>query len=136
MKGRIIMIDDPLFTEDDVIFSYTMEDALADGMLVEVTETAREAGFKTRVTITAAAWSEFVKVPDGVECQDEMGRLWDVLNMLKFAIMRSHGKQQSLLFTVFVRNDNRAPRSRQLKAHSGPGDEGEPVITIMLPGED
>jgi hypothetical protein len=39
---------------------------------------------------------------------------------------------------VHVRNDNRGrtPPLDRLKAVSGPGDQGEPVITVMLPGED
>jgi hypothetical protein len=41
-------------------------------------------------------------------------------------------------FGVHVRNDNRerTPPLVRLKAVCGPGDQGEPVITVMLPGED
>jgi hypothetical protein len=39
-------------------------------------------------------------------------------------------------FTVAVRNDNRQPRPRRLKCVLGPGDDGEAVITILLPEED
>jgi hypothetical protein len=35
-----------------------------------------------------------------------------------------------------VRNDERTPALVRLKAVCGPGDRGEPVITIMLPEED
>jgi hypothetical protein len=37
-----------------------------------------------------------------------------------------------------VRNDNRSgtPPLVRLKALCGPGDQGEPVITVMLPEED
>ena len=43
-----------------------------------------------------------------------------------------------VLFSLHVRNDNRdrTPPLVQLKALCGPGDEGVPVITVMLPEED
>jgi hypothetical protein len=41
-------------------------------------------------------------------------------------------------FGVRVRNDNRegTPPLVRLKAVCGPGDQREPVLTVMLPGED
>ncbi len=41
-------------------------------------------------------------------------------------------------FAARVRNDNRGgtPPLVRLKALYGPGDHGEPVITVMLPDED
>jgi hypothetical protein len=47
--------------------------------LIDVSPTAREAGFKYPVALTAAAWAKCVAVPPGALCQDEAGRLWDVL---------------------------------------------------------
>jgi hypothetical protein len=58
-----------------------------------------------------------------------------VLTVLRFTIMRSRGGSQ-VNFAVAVRNDARRPRPVQLKAICGPGDGGEPVITIMMPEED
>jgi hypothetical protein len=41
-------------------------------------------------------------------------------------------------FGVHVRNDNSesTPPLVRLKAVCGPGDQGEPVLTVMLPEED
>jgi hypothetical protein len=44
-------------------------------VLIDVSKTAREAGFKYPVALTAAAWAKCVEVPPGVPCQDERGRL-------------------------------------------------------------
>jgi hypothetical protein len=69
--------------------------------------------------------------------QDEAGRLWDVVWMLLCAISpRSAGNV--VAFGLHVRNDNRegTPPLVRLKAVCGPGDEGEPVVTVMLPYED
>jgi hypothetical protein len=76
-----------------------------------------------------------VAVPPGVACQDEAGRLWDVLWLLRCAVRRSNGS--TIAYGVLVRNSNRrgtAPLVR-LKAGCGPGDDGEPVITVLLPDQ-
>jgi hypothetical protein len=68
-----------MFEEADLIHRYSRADALADGVLIDVSAVAWEAGFKVPVALTAAAWTKCVAVPPGVACQDEAGRLWDVL---------------------------------------------------------
>jgi hypothetical protein len=118
----------------EVIYSYTRKMAIDDGVLVDVTPTAKEAGIKFPVAVTSAVWTKYVEVPTGVKCQDEAGRLWDIVWMLRCAILSAHGAR--LDFTVAVRNDNRSPKPVRLKAQCGPGDDAEPVITIMLPDED
>jgi hypothetical protein len=119
----------------DVIYQYTRAQAIEDGMLIDVTETAREAGITIPTALTAAVWERCVAVPENATCQDEIGRLWDVLTVLRFTIMRSRGGSQ-VNFTVAVRNDARRPRPVPLKAICGPGDSAESVITIMMPDED
>ena len=105
---------------------------------MDVSAAAREAGFKYPVALTAAAWAQCVVVPPGVVCQDEAGRLWDVLTMPRRAIRGSKDCAREVRFGVHVRNDNRdrTPPQVRLKAVCGPGDQGEPVITVMLPDED
>jgi hypothetical protein len=74
----------------------------------------------------------------GLACQDEAGRLWDVLTMLRFAIRRSSDGAREIRFALHVRNDNRErmPPLVRLKALCGPGDQGEPVVTVLMPDED
>jgi hypothetical protein len=78
-----------MFEDADVIYSYSRAQAIEDGVLVDVSETAREAGIRFPVAVTAAVWAEYVAVPDAVEAQDEAGRLWDVLWMTRCAITRA-----------------------------------------------
>jgi hypothetical protein len=56
--------------------------------------------------------------------------------LLALAAGRSSGAE--VRFGVHVRNDNRerTPPLVRLKAVCGPGDRGEPVVTVMEPGED
>ena len=53
--------------QDDVlIFSYTRAQAIADGVLVDVSELAKQAGFRFPVAVTAGVWAECVAGPAGV----------------------------------------------------------------------
>jgi hypothetical protein len=119
-----------------LIHRYTRPDAIRDAVLIDVSPTAREAGLRYPVAVTAAVWARCVAVPAGVICQDEAGRLWDVLCMLRQAAGQSSGAE--VRFAVHVRNDNRprTPPLVRLKALCGPGDGGEPVVTVMVPSED
>jgi hypothetical protein len=71
-----------------------------------------------------------------VDCQDEAGRLFDVVWLLAHAIRRG-AVGAEVCFGVRVRNDSRPgmPPLVRLKAVCGPGDDAEPVITVMLPDE-
>jgi hypothetical protein len=125
-----------MFEEADLIYRYTRAQAIEDGVLIDVSAVAREAGITYPVALTSAAWGRCVTVPPGVECQDEAGRLWDVLWLLRLAVGRSDGGPE-VRFGVHVRDDNteRTPPLVRLKAVCGPGDQGEPVITVMQPDE-
>jgi Family of unknown function (DUF6573) len=123
--------------EPPVIFRYTREQAIEDGVLVDVSEMAREAGFRFPVALTQAVYAECVEVPEGVTGQDVSGRLWDVLWMLLVAVKASSGELSEVRYEVLVRNDDAKPaKLTHLKSLCGPGDEAEPVITIMFPNED
>ena len=122
----------------EVIFSYTRSQAVADGVQVEVTKTAQEAGIRFPVFLTRAVYDAYVTVPPGVEAQDEAGRLWDIITMARFAILRSRPGCDRLPVALYVRNDNRAPRLLRLTAICGPLDidDPQPAITVMMPDED
>ena len=121
----------------ELIHRYSRKQAIEDGTLIDVSETAREAGIKYPVALTAAVHESYVLIPPGVTAQDESGRLWDILFLLHVAIKRAPDSEgDTILYTLFVRNDDTAPRAVKLKAIVHPGDSGEPVITVMLPQED
>jgi hypothetical protein len=130
--------DRGFWDDAEVIYAYTRAQAIEDGVLVDVSETAREAGIKFPVALTRAVWVNYVEVPEGVVAQDESGRLWDILWMLRCQIRRSQG--DTLHFQLYLRNHNRERLTRRdlvtLRAVCGPGDNGEPVVTIMLQDED
>jgi hypothetical protein len=63
--------------------------------------------------------------------------MWDVLYLLCAAIGRNK-RGPEVRFAVHVPNDNGqgTPPPVRLRAVCGPGDQGEPVITVMQPSED
>lgn len=143
MKTGDIINEGP-FAGFEVIDTYSRVEAIADGVLVDVTDTAREAGILFPVAVTRSVLEEYIE-PSSHDSekwgQDLMGRLWDTVWMLRIAI---RGRKQSedrqadpgkLNFEVYYRLQGHLRRI-PLKALCGPGDDGSPVITIMLPEED
>ncbi len=125
------------FEDAEITFGYTRKQAIEDGVLVDVSAMAGESGIRYPVALTASVWSEVIVPSDQArkEGQSESGRLWDVLWMLRTAIQSSRARGEVIQYGVLVR-DGRQPREVKLKAMCGPGDDAEPVVTIMLPGED
>jgi len=123
--------------EIPVISAYTRKQAIEDGIQREITVEARETGFKFRTFITQNAWTKCVQVPEGVVCQDERGRLHDVLWMLFCAIKRMRGNDSIIKFVVHVRYGNAEKAFKTVKLLSQCGavdiDDPEPSLTIMLP---
>ncbi len=141
--SRQPLSDDLTATFGEVVYTYTRAQAIADGVLVDVTELARDAGFRHPVAMTSAAWSDCVawtrEDSDRQVHQDQTGRLWDVLWMASCAIRAARSDGSELFFELYrIPRDGRStePVLHQLKLVAGPGDRGEPVITILLPGED
>ena len=122
-----------------VIYQYTRSQAIADGFQIEVTKTAEEAGIRFPVFITRGVYEQCVAVPPGVTGQDEAGRVWDLMWMLRFAIIRAKPGTTRLTVALYVRNSDKHPaRLTKLIATAGAVDidDPAPAITILLPDED
>ncbi len=126
-----------------VISVYTRAQAIEDGILVDVSETAREAGFKIPVAVTRAVWDSLVALPEGYRgFQDERGRLWDVLWMARHYALRASNSHRVTMCVLVrdirkdLRDSNRPPRKHFPIVAIGGGDDGSPVITIMWPEDD
>lgn len=126
-----------------VVSSYTRQQALADGVLVDVSAMAWEAGFKFPVALSRAAWEDCVAWTDEDSArqthQDQDGRLWDVLWMawVKVRISPKAGSVVRYALLRIPRNGAATEAVKtELKIVLSNGDDGEPVLTIMLPDED
>lgn len=164
-----------------VIHAYTRAQALADGVLVDLSQALTPCPFKYPVAMTIGAYEatiaaggkwesnghgETLRLPAG---QDIAGRVHDVFTLLQHGI--DHPKHRTWVcacghvetvsgiydakicpkcgdpmtpepvqrvdFSVSVDIHGNGHRARvPLYSLCGPGDNAEPVITIMLPGED
>jgi hypothetical protein len=138
------------------IHRYTRAQAIADGVLVDLTTAidhqgqllCQQAGFKIPVAITRAAWAKTIEAGgtwkttgDGETLelkggQSLTGRLWDVLHLLRMACGQAKENDQvHFEVSVDVNGDGRHETVR-LWALCGPGDDAGPVMTVMLEGED
>lgn len=127
-----------LWDDSDVIFTYPRAQALDDGMLVEVTTWAKEAGFTIPVAVTAAVWAILTPSPELVRLgQSVSGRAWDLFMMLRGAIRSAPDTDRVHFAPLFVLDPcHPTPQPVHLWARCGPGDDGEPVLTVMREGED
>lgn len=136
------MTDSSLFENADLVYSYTRADAIQDGNLIDVSELAKEAGFRIPVALTVAVFERYANWTEADNerqtYQDVEGRLWDILSMMRFQAKRIEASRLFELLCV-PRNNNskrKTPIKVTLKALLHSGDDGEPVITVMLPEED
>ena len=126
-----------------VVFAYSRRQAIEDGVLVDVTDTAREAGFRIPVALSRNVWDRLVALPEGYRgFQDEAGRLWDVLWMARHYALGAAGRGRVTMCVLVrdirkdLRDSNRPPRRHFPVVAIGAGDEGEAAITIMFPEDD
>jgi hypothetical protein len=121
----------------EIVYTYTRAHAVADGYQIEVTKTAQEAGIRFPVFLTRTVYDAYVTVPPDVEGQDEAGRLFDLVWMLRFAIRRARPGVERIPVAFYVRNDNRPPRLVKLIATCGALDvnDSQPAITVQMADE-
>ena len=123
---------------DNVISVYTRAQAFQDGVLVDVSELAREAGFKWAVAVTDNLYHSYI-VPAlalVAEGQSVQGRMWDVLMVLRHAIRSSKDDTYLRFSVLFQLSPGAAPVPVELVSVAGPDDDGSPCLTLMLPDDD
>lgn len=131
-----------MFEHADLVYAYTREQAIADGVLVDLRQNGlekvvRDAGFKVPIAMTAEAFHMYVEPTTHAKAAgcDINGRLWDVLIMLRHAIHRNKNTDV-LCFDFLCVTDKPKAQKCTLKAVMGPDDTGGPCLTIMLPNQD
>ena len=135
------------FNKIPVVHRYTRAEAIDDGILIDVSKTAREAGIRFPTAITRGVQDDCVEWTDAdrkksrslASGQDESGRLWDVVWMAKVNLTLRKGQPIANPLMYSIRRLPRPGRGRrqrvQLKLIIDGGDNGKPAITILLPNE-
>ena len=118
----------------NVVYAYSREQAIADGVLVDVTEQAKAIGFRLHTVVTATLYQGYVAPPIGLEAEGQSvtGRLHDLMVLALFAARRTINTDRVTFKVDFLMGPGRK-EAVDVIVHIGPGDEGEPVLTIMLP---
>ena len=121
-------------------YSGSRTGAIASGLLLDVSDVAHDAGFKWPVAFTRCAWNECVKWSDEDSTkqvfQSEKIRLIDILRVCAYTIRMADPEENRMNFEIarVPRDGASMDASRvtlQIVAHLG--DEGKPVLTILLP---
>ncbi len=138
MKPGEIVKDGP-FAGFEVISVYSREQALDDGLLVDITHHAVRHGVLIPCAVTRAVWSvldkdllwidggkggEILTAPS-LEILSE--RIAAMLSDMKSALRRAPDDTDRVFFRAL---------DTDLWSLVGPGDTAAPVMTIMLQGED
>jgi len=136
-------------TDFPVIHAYSRHEAIEDGVLVQLSgpgyqgdawipDMVAEAGIRYPLAMTAEAFAQYIELTPAAEraCNDLKGRLWDVLWMFRCAARSAPAGQSTIFFEFYCVTTRVKPTRCRLKSVCGPGDDGEPVLTFMLPHQD
>ena len=121
----------------EVIHRYTRAQAIADGLLVDVTAKARTCGFTVPVAMTATlladceGWAEGAEWGRGEPTPEQFVQ-W-LLCFVCETIRASRAINTDRLTLPLA---HFAGCQKSSVIHIGPGDDAEPVITLMYPGEE
>jgi hypothetical protein len=120
------------------IYSYSRSQALADGVLIDISDIAREAGFRWPVAVSARLCHDVLNPGHSLAARGQSleGRIWDMLNVLWLASKSSPDTSRLTFSPLFVMAPDGPPIPITLITTVGPGDQGEPVLTIFLPEDD
>lgn len=111
--------------------SKTRQDAIEDGDLIEITRMGRDLGITLPLAVSARAAQSMVPFPN-IPQETVTENLWDTLHAFRArACTTTEGVFE---FQVSLYQNGLVP-TLTFKAAVSPGDDGEPVITIMLPDE-
>lgn len=114
-----------------IIYSYSRAQAIADGVLVDLTKRSESIRrtWRHHMACTDAVWA-IVEWAAKMPGHDAEGILHDVSMMAFLAARVGGAASDTVRFKVSVAGETHA-----LKLHVGRGDTPEPVLTLMLSHE-
>lgn len=118
-----------------LISVYTRKQAIEDGVLIDITEAAKRSGFKLPFAITSNLHQQYVGPP--VEVQDIPGqseeeRLARLLNQAWIAACSEKQSNHVVFGMMFLMEPEEFETTNIWLIIDG-GDDGQPVLTLMLP---
>lgn len=126
------------FTGFEVVYSYTRQQAIEDGVLVDLAASFPNETriFKWPVACTSAVWEMIENAAEEVSV-DPAICVWDVCYMAFMAIKAVGYDSDTLFFKVLLPlRDNETPKNLKLVCGPVGPEDPSPALTIMLPEED
>lgn len=121
----------------EVIYSYSRQEAIQDGVLVDLSAKYPDIAsqlYKYPVACTASLWGIVEKAVEKGGGNSFEGVIWDLLWMSQKGVVRRIDPTQHLFKVIIKGGGHRGAFT--FKAVCGPGDDLKPVITLMLPEGD
>lgn len=124
-----------LFSEADLIYSYSRAQAIEDGDLVDLTQTdAMKQHYRYPVAATRAVWDIIERaIKNPKHANSLSGILHDLAHMAR--VNSRQISETTRVFQMIIRGAGRKSL-HTFKIICGPGDNMEPVLTILMPDED
>lgn len=124
-----------MFAEEDIIYTYTRQNAIEDGVLIDLTDFLKDnlPVFKIPVAITRTAWTTLVVNQDAEPDQIDVEGYIRLHNLVIECAKQARAKTNCDRVRFKYTNDL---GSTHVIAHVGPGDNLEPVFTIMMDEDD
>ena len=130
------MAEQQNWEDADVISSYSRAEAIDDGVLVDLMA-GEMAGvcrryYKWPIACTAAVWSLIGEIAQAGDITINSA----LHLLLRASLLQGKGEHSRVWFEVESLNAGGDPKAHSLYLVAGPGDVGEPVLTLMLADED
>jgi len=113
---------------DNIIYSYTRQDAINDGVTIDVTRVANKNGFTIPVAVTRTLWERYINQETEAETDLKLNAL---LLMLYQKILTEAKTKESFFATKVTINNKEVDIWMGIEATS-PSDPS-PAMTIMMP---
>ena len=116
--------------------------ALKEGRLIDLSPLARKAGIPVPTAMTTELWAEYGA--PGTDPEIQPGPLWDIVCELQRCLSGrtpcrvafDSGRLVRWVAVCTFHPLKREVTVAEIKALSGPGDQGELVLTIVLPDQE
>jgi hypothetical protein len=88
------------------------------------------------MAMTTTCYAEIVERYSRGTNQPEADRLGDILDILRLTILHAPLRLNRMVMTIGTKDGEGVTHMVDVLVTCGPGDDGKPVLTLMLPGEE
>lgn len=122
---------------DEIIHAYTRAQAIEDGVLVDISTLATERGFRVPVAVTSELYYRYLVPSEDAKDMGQTldGRIYDMLTVFYHEIRKNGSGDEMRIKVSFLMGEKHITTPIFRCVIDG-GDDGKPVITIMLKDQD